>query len=281
MMKISQATRLAVLLIFTANSFSMTAQDRRFTLEDLNFGGANYRKMLPQNKWLTWWGEQLMYQDAEEGGSLDKNGQRKTLFHLSDIGDEWHSAMNAEYPYPDQPLVKLENGKERILYDFQKNTVVWRQERSKQAFADWSPKSKAVAYVQDHQLYIMDAEGKVTKLSEDGSRDIVYGQSVHRNEFGIEKGTFWSPDGQKLAFYRMDQSMVADYPQVDIFPREATYEPDKYPMVGMTSHQVTVGVYDMNTRKTIYLQAGDPTDRYFTNIALPGVLMPRQYTCLS
>ena len=61
--------------------------------------------------------------------------------------------------------------------------------------------------------------------------------------------------------------MVTDYPQVDIFPREATYEPDKYPMAGMTSHKVTVGVYDLNSEKTIYLQAGDPTDRYFTNIA--------------
>ena len=65
----------------------------------------------------------------------------------------------------------------------------------------------------------------------------------------------------------MDQSMVTDYPQVDIFPRNASYEPDKYPMAGMTSHQVTVGVYDLNTDKTVYLQAGDPTDRYFTNIA--------------
>ena len=61
--------------------------------------------------------------------------------------------------------------------------------------------------------------------------------------------------------------MVTDYPQVDIFPRSATYEPDKYPMAGMTSHKVTVGVYDVKTEKTIYLQAGDPTDRYFTNIA--------------
>ena len=65
----------------------------------------------------------------------------------------------------------------------------------------------------------------------------------------------------------MDQSMVTDYPQVDIFPRSASYEPDKYPMAGMTSHKVTVGVYDVKSDKTVYLQAGDPTDRYFTNIA--------------
>ena len=104
-------------------------------------------------------------------------------------------------------------------------------------------------------------------MTEDGSREIVYGQSVHRNEFGIHKGTFWSPDGQHLAFYRMDQSMVTDYPQVDIFPRTATHEPDKYPMAGMTSHKVTVGVYDLKTQQTVWLKAGDPTDRYFTNIA--------------
>ena len=97
--------------------------------------------------------------------------------------------------------------------------------------------------------------------------DIVYGQAVHRNEFGIYKGTFWSPKGNCLAFYRMDQSMVTAYPQVNTTTRIATLEPDKYPMAGMTSHKVTVGVYHIQSGKTVYLQAGDPTDRYFTNIS--------------
>ena len=116
------------------------------------------------------------------------------------------------------------------------------------------------------------------QISTDGSRSIVYGQSVHRDEFGISKGTFWSPNGELLAFYRMDQSMVTDYPQVDIpeidyfnHPETETCcakpAPDKYPMTGETSHKVTVGVFDCMTGKTIYLKAGDPTDRYFTNIA--------------
>ena len=175
--------------------------------------------------------------------------------------------MNATFPYPDQPLVALGNKKSFLLLDFKKHKIVWQDSISGQTANDWNKVSKATAYVEDHQLYVVDGEGKKHQLSTDGSREIVYGQSVHRNEFGITKGTFWSPDGQRLAFYRMDQSMVQDYPQVDIFPREATYEPDKYPMAGMTSHKVTVGVYDLRTEKTIYLQAGDPTDRYFTNIA--------------
>ena len=94
----------------------MTAQDKLFTLEDLNFGGTNYRKMLPENMWLTWWGDQLMYQDAEEGGTIDSKGQKKAVFNISELGEGWHSAMNARYPYPDQPVVLLNNGKERILY---------------------------------------------------------------------------------------------------------------------------------------------------------------------
>ena len=132
---------------------------------------------------------------------------------------------------------------------------------------EWNKASKASAFVKDNQLYVCDGSGNTRQLTTDGSRDIVYGQSVHRNEFGIEGGLFWSPDGNRLAFYRMDQSMVTDYPLVDIDTRVAEQAPEKYPMAGMASHKVTVGVYDLATGNTVYLKAGDPTDRYFTNIS--------------
>ena len=260
----------------------MTAQDKLFTLEDLNFGGTNFRKMQPQTMWVTWWGDQLMYQDAEEGGIIDDKGVRKRLFTLEEVNmaltgsDEKdtrsiHSAMNATYPYPGQPLVLLKNARHQILYNFKTKhkaeAVVWTQSLEGTTVRSWNEKSKALAYKKaDQQLYVRDGEQEI-QLTKDGSREIVYGEAVHRNEFGINKGLFWSPDGRRLAFYRMDQSMVTDYPQVDIFPRTAAYEPDKYPMAGMASHKVTVGVYDLNTRKTIFLNTGDPTDRYFTNIA--------------
>ena len=106
----------------------------------------------------------------------------------------------------------------------------------------------------------------------DGDRDIVYGQSVHRNEFGIDGGLFWNPQGTLLAFYRMDQSMVADYPLVDV-PELADSSrviaeaaPEKYPMAGQESHVVTVGVLDPVSRNVVYLKAGNPIDRYYSNI---------------
>ena len=273
MMKIKHLLILACLTL----SLPMAAQ-KLFTLEDLNFGGTNYHKLQPKNMFLTWWGDQLVETDVEECKLIDvKTGKKKKLFTLDDI-NKWAKSdeeanryvrhlMNATFPYPDQPLVAVGNKKSFLLLNFMTHEIVWQDSISGQEANDWNNVSKATAYVENHQLFVVDSEGKKHQLSTDGSREIVYGQSVHRNEFGIDKGTFWSPDGQRLAFYRMDQSMVADYPQVDIFPREATYEPDKYPMAGMTSHKVTVGVYDLATGKTVYLQAGDPTDRYFTNIA--------------
>ena len=272
----------------------MTAQNKLFTLEDLNFGGTNYHNMQPKNMWLTWWGDQLVQTDVEECNLIDvKTGKKKQLFTLDDI-NKWAESddvkyvrhlMNVTFPYPDKPLVLVGNRKAVILVDFKQKKVVWQDSIAGQTANDWNAESRATAYVEDHQLFVVDGEGHKNQLSTDGSREIVYGQSVHRNEFGIEKGTFWSPDGQRLAFYRMDQSMVTDYPQVDIFPREATYEPDKYPMAGMTSHKVTVGVYDLKTGKTVYLHTPLPLEGsgdgghfsppsegsgeacYFTNIA--------------
>ncbi len=253
----------------------MTAQDKLFTLEDLNFGGKNYHNLRAKNMYLTWWGDQLMYQDAEESGTIDKKGNKTALFHIQDLGSDWHSAMSATYPYPTESLVLLRNKSERVLYDFKKKTIVWRQAANmNESVQDWNKQSRALAFKRDNQLYVRDGEGKEYQLSDDGSREIVYGEAVHRNEFGIMEGTFWSNDGQQLAFYRMDQSMVTDYPQVNIDPRVAAYTPDKYPMAGMTSHQVTVGIYDLKTQQTIYLQTPKQKDEkdlqtavYFTNIA--------------
>jgi dipeptidyl-peptidase-4 len=254
----------------------MSAQQKLFTLEELNFGGTNYHQMQPENIFLTWWGDQLIQTDVEECYTIDtRTGKKTSLFTLDDI-NEWAGSdevkfvrhlMNASFPYPDQPVVQVGNRKAVILVDFKQKKIVWQDSIAGQIANDWNSVSKATAYVENHQLFVVDANEQKHQLSTDGSREIVYGQSVHRNEFGIEKGTFWSPDGQRLAFYRMDQSMVTDYPQVDIFPRSAIHKPDKYPMAGMTSHKVTVGVFDLQTGKTVYLKAGDPTDRYFTNIA--------------
>ena len=123
-----------------------------------------------------------------------------------------------------------------------------------------------IAYLDNFNLYVSD--GKNTKqVTSDGSKDMVYASSVHRDEFGINKGTFWSNNGTQLAFYRMDQSMVTDYPIINWSERPAKVELIKYPMAGDKSHEVTVGVYNTATQSTVWLKTGEPAEQYLTNIS--------------
>ena len=125
------------------------------------------------------------------------------------------------------------------------------------------PNTLQVAYTLKNNLYIAH-NGMQTVVASDIDTNIVFGQSVHRNEFGINTGIFWSPTGRYLAFYRMDQRKVSDYPLVDITTRVATLKNIKYPMAGMQSHYVTLGVYDVNKKSTIYElkeeQDGEPDE---------------------
>ncbi|MCQ2973298.1 MAG: S9 family peptidase [Bacteroidales bacterium] len=137
----------------------------------------------------------------------------------------------------------------------------------KDIYADFefSPDNKHVAYSSEGNLYVSNYKGthKINIRKENG---IVYGTSVHRNEFGIDKGIFWSPSGKKMAFYKMDEKMVAEYPKVDITQRIAKEKPFRYPMAGEKSHEVSIGVYETNTQKVKYLITESPVNRYFTNI---------------
>ena len=123
-----------------------------------------------------------------------------------------------------------------------------------------------VAYVDSFNLFV--SNGAIAKqITKDGSADIVYASSVHRDEFGITKGTFWSNNGKQLAFYRMDQSMVTDYPIIDWSQRPAKNINIKYPMAGDKSHHVTIGVYNAETQSLVYLKTREPAEQYLTNIA--------------
>lgn len=121
-----------------------------------------------------------------------------------------------------------------------------------------------VAYTIGNDLYIADGD-KTSRLTENPEH-VIAGQSVYRNEFAIDGGIFWSPDGNKLAYYLMDESMVTDYPLVDITTRIAEAKPIKYPMAGMTSHIVKLHVYDIATGTDVVMRTGEPEEHYLTAI---------------
>lgn len=130
---------------------------------------------------------------------------------------------------------------------------------------DVQTKTLSVAYTIGHNLYVNVRQSVFTVTNEKDS-NVVCGQSVHRNEYGITKGTFWSPEGNRLAFYRMDQRMVSDYPIVDISSKPAAVKNIKYPMAGQVSHEVKVGIFDVSSRTSRYLSIDGPADQYLCGI---------------
>lgn len=120
-----------------------------------------------------------------------------------------------------------------------------------------------VAYTIENNLYIQDGE-KQTQVTDFGDQ-IVSGQAIARSEFGISGGIFWSNSGKYLGFYQKDETDVADYPLLDITSRTGSLNSIKYPMAGTPSEKSAVGIYNVETGKTVYVKPTGEADDYLTN----------------
>lgn len=257
----------------------MKSQETKLTLDDLIPGGKTYRKyapIMPQK--AVWYKEQLTYVKGDSIliASTKKGAKPKVFATLDEINsfldlDEQLRNLNSVSLWKGTSLIFVRTKNHIHVYDFTaKKTVGSFKDTLGQVSGDFDISTEAlrVAYTKnDFNLYIQNIKGEETQLTTDGTDKLLYGTSVHQNEFGISKGTFWSPKGNLLAFYRMDQSMVDVYPLVNTATRMATLKERIYPMAGMKSHHVTVGVYDTRTNKTVYLKTGTPKEKYLTNIA--------------
>ena len=261
---------------------AMAQTKQRPTLDDLMWGGTNYWNLQAPSVQTTWWGDALVQTNVNDvrlildakGKKLGTDGQ--VLFDLSALNNvldtarygKVHNLIGTTFPEGTKTVAKITLAKAIVAYDWKQKAIVWTLPLQRGiGHQDFCNASRSLAFTKDYNLFVTTSDGRTHQVSTDGNRELLYGTSVHRDEFGIKKGAYFSPSGQLLAYYRMDQSMVEDYPLVDIFTREAKLDAIKYPMAGMTSHKVTVGIYNPKTEQTVWLQAGDPTDRYFTNIS--------------
>ena len=187
-----------------------------------------------------------------------KSNSKDTLTALTNI-----SWKNANQFY-------FSNKKGELLYSLDKKNISETDKKAEPTSLEEylkEPVTGAYSYCKDNNLYVVK-DGKENQVTTDGSYEIVYtGKNVHQNEFGIDGKNFWSPKGNFLAYYRMDQSPVTDYPIIDWTTRPAKNENIKYPMAGNKSHHVTLGIYDVRTNKTIFVKTEGDKEQYLTNIA--------------
>ena len=142
----------------------------------------------------------------------------------------------------------------------------WLKLPEKAENVEFDATNNQVGYVIDNNLFFVDKAGKTHQITKDGKYEIVNGKSIHQNEFGIHKGIFISPKGNLVAFYRMDQTVVTDYPIIDWSVQPAVNKNIKYPFAGTKNHTVTLGVYNPSTQKTTFLETHPEVDHYLTSV---------------
>jgi dipeptidyl-peptidase-4 len=269
-----------ILLLFI--STSLLAQKKNFTMQEAVLGMSSSLavKNLKQLQWMgsSEYYSQVISNDSEKVimAYSPQTFESETIISLEKMNKLLTSGGVKELK--NFPAINwINNVNFYIFHDnkyIQFNTLA-RDSSQLEVISSLSPKAEnnaletktmSVAYTVDDNIFISAKKGEPIQVTKDGSKNIVYGKPVHRDEFGIDRGLFWSPEGNQLAFYRMDQSMVEDYPVVNWNDVPATVNMIKYPMAGRKSHHVTLGIYNLKNQQTIYLQSGEPADQYLTTV---------------
>ncbi|UOE38406.1 S9 family peptidase [Chryseobacterium oryzae] len=267
-MKLHQFSLFMVLLGGTA-----FAQTQKFTMAEA-VNGLRTNLAVKSISQFSWSDDSKSYIQGVKGGYLItdlKNNKQDTLISLYQVNKN----------FPDKklkalPPVKFTNKANgyftlnNTMYWVEKSGNEWKIKKNYSLDADAAnvktlADNQTIVYTVKNNLYL-NKNGKITSITNDSNENIISGQAVHRNEFGINEGIFASPNSENIAFYRMDQTMVADYPVIDWSVTPAVNHNIKYPMAGKTSHEVSLGVYNIKNQNTAFLKIDGEKDQYLTAI---------------
>lgn len=252
----------------------LSAQNQKFTMAEA-VNGLRSNLAIKNISQFSWLDDGESYIQAVKNGYLVtslKTGKSDTLISLNRL----NAVLATDKKLKGLPPVKFLNATKG--YYNTGNQYFWLEKSG----TNWSikesskleegaenirllPDNETVVYTVKNNLYLTKG-GRTTAITNDKDENIVNGQAVHRNEFGINSGIFVAPSNQKIAFYKMDQRMVSDYPVIDWSVTPAVNHNIKYPMAGSKSHEVKLGIYDVKTASTKFLNIqGDP-EQYLTAV---------------
>jgi len=260
----------AVFLFFVSG---VSAQ-KTLSLKDAVLGAGSYLNPSMPNQLQ--WEDAMHYTMVKDSNLLEYSIQENKPVRLLSLAELNHSlqlkGISKLHSFPrvsfiGKSQIWVQASNQVLFLNLENKSVTSGLEYPKESeHFDFCIGNRNLAYTIKNNLFIAGTFGN-QQITNDQNVHILNGAAVHRNEFGITKGTFWSPSGNQLAFYHMDETMVADYPLVDYMTREAELVSIKYPMAGMTSHQVKIGIYNTASKAFIYLKTGEPDDHYLTNIS--------------
>ena len=256
-------------LIGVAMMFNSNAQGKVLTMEDAVLGYHLY----PKNLYVQWQGERNVLTSVrgnELVGQDAATGRETVLMTLAELNAALGTDLKGwpQFSWKDAGTLVVARQGKMYEIDVEKKAVAVTYTIARGAQNVTPSGYGLVAYTKGNNLYYTDANGNEFAVTADKDPNFVNGQTVSRNEFGIAGGIFWSPDGKKLGFYRKDESQVGTFPLLDITTRTGSLREIKYPMAGMKSEQVSLGIYDIASGKTVWADVTDfGREQYLTNIA--------------
>jgi len=255
-------------------SFQLSAQKKQFTIAEATNGMSTNLALqtIKQPSWQPGTNRLWQVVKTSNGDAWVKtnypSGKSDTVLTLQQLNDATTEKMKAmpAFTWLDQEYAYFVNGTDVYMGILTASGFNWNLWTKLPASAEniTVDKNRNVAYTVDNNLWLYTNKKELAQVTKEKNPDVVCGKSVHREEFGIDKGIFFSPRGKYLAYYRMDQTMVEDYPVIDWSADAAKNKNIKYPMAGRTSHQVTLCIYNPNSGNTITMNTEGPKDQYLT-----------------
>ena len=259
---------LAFALMMTFTLSAQESERKLLSIEDVVLN----RELTPKSFPVQWVGQSDSYSTVEDTKLVAtdaRNNKKQTLITLEELNTLLSTDFKRfpAYAWEDANSLVVNAHSQRNVIDLKLRKVVATHKIPTGAnLTRQSGKGGVYAYTKDNNLFCFDGEQE-HQITNFEDKNIVCGQSVSRNEFGISGGIFFSPDGKKIAFYQKDESRVTEFPLLDINSRTGSLRNIKYPMNGMDSEHVSLGVYDIASGKTVYLNVTDfDAERYLTCI---------------
>lgn len=259
----------ALMLLFVVSGFS---QKRELKIDDPYKNPAVYPQRLNQLQWVA---DANFYSYIENNAlvKFDLKGKADTVLKLETVQKDFasHNLKSPkrfpQFEWNSTTSLRYVSNDSLFVYDFVNHKIEFKNMMASESeYVKEQSVTGDVAFTEGQNLFIY-SKGKKITVTNDTKEGVVNGQTVARSEFGITHGIFWSPKGTSLAFYKKDESMVTNYPLVDVNARVGEVKNTRYAMAGMTNEKVNLCVYNLSSGKTITLKTDDGTDHFLTNIS--------------
>ena len=260
-------------LLFVATllfSIQLTAQEN-LTLPQAVMG--QYGVFYPQHvTGFIWTKKQKQYSYLKDYRTLmlgEVGGEEKEVLNIKeinkDLGTNFHYFSNMRWKNA-QTFV-LRNKSTIVIYNLEKASGTSIELPKDVENISIDPTCENVAFTRGNNLYYTPIDKfEMHAVTQNKDQNIVSGQAIAREEFGISKGIFWSPSGKNIMFYQKDETYVHDFPLLDINNYPGTLKSIKYPMAGQPSERPRVGIYSLKQDKSSFIDTQHGTENYLTNV---------------